>query len=140
VSDQTTLAACPFCGGKGFWQSEHDDDGFGVFWAIRCDGCGNGTQQHYVSNGNDCPQFRAEVRGAWNRRASANPDVSAYIASLAAERDELREALAALVDVISAAGLYNLSRGVELGPTVWFVKASDCMDAARKALSAKEPT
>jgi hypothetical protein len=46
-------------------------------------------------------------------------------------RDKLAEALRNLVSVIDAAGLHNLSRGVELGPTVWFVKASAAMDYAK---------
>jgi hypothetical protein len=70
--------------------------------------------------------------------ASLSSSVSNYIASLVAERDELRQALTELVGVIDAAGLHNLSRGVAFGPTVWYVKASDAIDAAR--LSAKEPT
>jgi hypothetical protein len=65
------LRTCPFCGSdSAFWQSEHDADGLGLFWAIRCGECGNGTQQHYVSHGNDDPQFRAEVRAKWNSRSS----------------------------------------------------------------------
>jgi hypothetical protein len=66
--EASKLKPCPFCGGSAFWQSEHERDGFGLFWAIRCGGCGNGTQQHYVSHGNDCPEFRDEVRAAWNQR------------------------------------------------------------------------
>jgi len=40
------------------------------------------------------------------------------------------------VAVIEAAGLGNLVNGVQLGPTVWYVKTSDAMNAARVALSA----
>jgi hypothetical protein len=47
---------------------------------------------------------------------------------------ETREALADLVKVIDAAGLYNLSTGVQLGPTVWYVKASDALERARAVL------
>ncbi len=46
----------------------------------------------------------------------------------------LREALTNLTNVIDAAGLDNLSNGVQLGPTVWFVKATDAMNYARAAL------
>lgn len=49
--------------------------------------------------------------------------------------DPIRAALAELVRVIDAAKLINLSRGVELGPTAWYVKASDAMEAARLALT-----
>lgn len=47
---------------------------------------------------------------------------------------ELQEALQGLVSVIEAAGLSNLSNGVELGPTVWYVKASDAMAFAKETL------
>lgn len=73
-----TLLPCPFCGGGGFWQSEHDSDGFGVFWAIRCADCGSCTQQHYVSHGSDCPEFRAEVRASWNARAAVPAEPPMY--------------------------------------------------------------
>ena len=59
--------------------------------------------------------------------------------AIKADRDRLREAAMGLVRVIDAAGLYNLSTGVQLGPTVWFVKASDAMDAARTALQGASP-
>lgn len=45
-----------------------------------------------------------------------------------------REALRDLVEIIDKAGLHNLSRGVELGPTVWFVKASDRVAYARHVI------
>ena len=40
--------------------------------------------------------------------------------------------------VIDAAGLINLSNGVQLGPTVWYVKASEATDYARAALAELE--
>jgi hypothetical protein len=52
-----------------------------------------------------------------------------------ARQEGLREALAGLMHVIDAAGLHNLSRGVQLGPISWFVKASDACDTARAALA-----
>ena len=48
----------------------------------------------------------------------------------------LREALAELWRVIDIAGLHNLSNGVQLGQTSWFVKASDAVEQARQALEA----
>lgn len=53
------------------------------------------------------------------------------------ERALLEQALEALADmlgVIDAAGLLNLSNGVQLGPTVWYVKASDATDYARATI------
>lgn len=64
----------------------------------------------------------------------------AYIADAQAAFDaagvgELVEALNDLVVVIKAAGLANLSNGVQLGQTAWFVKASDAMTSAKSALT-----
>jgi len=47
-----------------------------------------------------------------------------------------KEALEGLLSVIDAAGLINLSNGVQLGQTVWYVKASEAVEYAREALSA----
>ncbi len=55
---------------------------------------------------------------------------------------DLYGALTHLVKVIEAAGLLNLSNGVQLGPTVWYVKACDAIDYARRAIAkaeAREP-
>lgn len=52
----------------------------------------------------------------------------------AARIAKLERVLQCLVAVIDAAGLHNLSNGVQLGPTVWYVKAHDAMTAARAAL------
>ena len=48
------------------------------------------------------------------------------------------EALRSLVEIIDAAGLLNLSNGVQLGQVSWYVKALGCMDAARAALAAPQ--
>lgn len=48
----------------------------------------------------------------------------------------LRDALKHLAAVIDAAGVFNLSRGVELGPVVWSVKCTDAMRDAHAALAA----
>ena len=45
---------------------------------------------------------------------------------------ELTGALEGLISVIEAAGLLNLSKGVQLGSTVWFVKASDALKYAKQ--------
>lgn len=50
---------------------------------------------------------------------------------------ELSDALKGLISVIDAAGLDHLSNGVQLGRTVWYVKASDALNAAKRAI---EPT
>ena len=48
---------------------------------------------------------------------------------------EVTEALESLVRVIDAAGVNNLTNGVQLGQTSWFVKCTDAMSRARKALA-----
>ena len=50
------------------------------------------------------------------------------------ELARVREALEDLVVVIQSAGIYQLSNGVELGGTVWFVKCSDAIKQAQAAL------
>lgn len=57
---------------------------------------------------------------------------------LARTRDaapDLYASLNRLVEIIEMAGLINLRNGVQLGPTVWFVDASDRMGAAHRALA-----
>lgn len=57
-----------------------------------------------------------------------------------AQRDQLLEALKETWRVIDAAGLDNLSRGVQLGQTVWYVKASDAKQLSGSAIAACQPT
>lgn len=52
---------------------------------------------------------------------------------------DMLSALRGLRHVIEAAGLHNLMNGVQLGPTVWFVKASDALAAATDAIVKAEP-
>jgi hypothetical protein len=54
--------------------------------------------------------------------------------------DELLEALIETWRVIDAAGLQNLTRGVQLGQTSWFVKASDAEALARAAIARATPS
>lgn len=51
---------------------------------------------------------------------------------------EYRESLQSLVDIIDAAGLLNLSNGVQLGATSWYVKASDRLEYAKSLLAHPE--
>ena len=54
------------------------------------------------------------------------------------DRDEIRElrgSLAELVQIIEKAGLNNLSNGVQLGQTAWYVKANYAMERANAALN-----
>ena len=58
-------------------------------------------------------------------RAAIAPDVTALV-----------EATEHLRSVIDAAGVENLSRGVELGPTVWYVKMQAALDWIDYAIAA----
>lgn len=71
-----------------------------------------------------------------NPMAELTPEATGEAAALIASAPALVEALKELVVVIDAAGLRNLTTGVQLGPTVWYVKANDAMDAAHAALKA----
>jgi hypothetical protein len=56
-------------------------------------------------------------------------------ARLIAAAPNLLEALEELTEIIDKAGLLNLSNGVQLGPTAWYVKATERMDYARAAIA-----
>ena len=63
------LKPCPFCGGEKVGvATEHDADSFGMFKFIACKACGGSSRRHFVSNGNECPQFYEQVRDSWNSR------------------------------------------------------------------------
>ena len=57
-----------------------------------------------------------------------------------AERDELLAVLLETWRVIDSAGLLNLSKGVQLGCTAWYVKASDAREMSMKTLAKHQPT
>lgn len=109
---------------------------------------GDGTAGTYLSKCATCGTvFIGHKRDVWCgcTRPAASVEAgqpSALRASapegtdvLAAERDALRSALARLVFVINAAGLQNLTNGVQLGQTSWYIKASDAMAEAGAALA-----
>ncbi len=73
-----------------------------------------------------------------NAIAAVEGAVGAVTVRKLAEFDEMRGALFQLTSVINSAGLHNLSAGVQLGPTVWYVKASDAMERASAALAKAE--
>lgn len=68
-NENCKLKACPFCGGGAFVSHETDNDGFGVFYSVKCRQCLAETAPRFASRGNDCQQFYAEVRELWNTRA-----------------------------------------------------------------------
>ena len=49
---------------------------------------------------------------------------------------DLEEGLRDLIEIIEAAGLLNLSKGVQLGPTSWYVKADERLQYAKVVLGA----
>jgi hypothetical protein len=90
VSDQTTLAACPFCGGTNISAGEVAGQGLvnDDCTQTACMDCGALGPEAPLDGG---PDYGDELSSAaWNRRASANGDVSAYIASLVAELNALK--------------------------------------------------
>ena len=64
-------------------------------------------------------------------------DLQGELATATAQVEQLREALEGIVKVIETAGLQNLSNGVQLGATAWFVKAEDAVNYAKSTLAAK---
>ena len=76
-------------------------------------------------------ELEAKVETAEDVRSlllKADREAQAKVANLEAALRELR-------DVINAAGLINLSLGVQLGQSVWYVKAKDAMAAVDEALT-----
>lgn len=72
-----SLLPCPFCGGPSRMATEHDPDG--ITWHfIRCGECGARSRGNWHSDGNDCPQHRAEVRDEWNRRTAVEPPAERF--------------------------------------------------------------
>lgn len=55
-----------------------------------------------------------------------------------AELEEALEAMREMLAVIGSAGLSNLANGVQLGPTVWYVKASDAIACTNSAIASAE--
>lgn len=75
----------------------------------------------------DAPEFS---KACWDDLARAH---------LQKQRDAALEALAHVVKLIDAAGLHNLSNGVQLGATSWYVKMSDAVAAAKELLPGESP-
>lgn len=69
------------------------------------------------------------------RLHSVNVAMLRALLATSAEAERMAEALDGLVEIIDKAGLLNLSNGVQLGPTVWYVRASDRLEVARAALA-----
>jgi predicted nucleic acid-binding Zn-ribbon protein len=87
-----------------------------------------GTVRCYVENSLDgCPE-------QW-RVPNEVFDLQVALSDIQQRERQLREALESLVDIIDKAGLLNLSNGVQLGQTSWYVKASDRLEFARAALA-----
>ena len=59
-------------------------------------------------------------------------------ARLIAASPDMLAALNGLVGLIEAGGIYNLAKGVQLGQTAWFVKATDAVKHANDAIAKAE--
>lgn len=144
------LLPCPFCGGQPHMQSDSDVDG--CYWSkVRCGSCGAATRGKWASSSaNTCPQWYAEVREEWNRRACvahATAAKDAEIEALRAEVGLLRHGNVAysqqVADLIGRAGLAE-ARAERLAEALrWYAEqAAGCRklgrdgDAARAALDA----
>jgi hypothetical protein len=76
----------------------------------------------------------AEAESAVRQHEAMKSQLEAKVASLESLFGGEREALKRLVSVIELAGLANLAKGVPLGQSTWFVKASQAFRAAKKTL------
>jgi len=85
---------------------------------------------------NDLRKDLIDFAGTLERHG--DEDAAALVLRAGASIAELEAALRELRDVINAAGLINLSRGVQLGQSVWYVKAKDAMAAVDAALEQGE--
>ena len=61
------LKPCPFCGGEASISKDHDPDGNGAFYAVKCRKCRAKSPEIYAVE--TCNIHFAQVRDAWNRRA-----------------------------------------------------------------------
>lgn len=102
--------------------------------ALRC-GPPEGGETEQVAMEHDGSIARDGVGVSINRAMDNGSGVATVnlqnLLMVVRQRDELLEALTDLIDIIDAAGLINLSNGVQLGQTSWYVKASDRVKWAR---------
>jgi hypothetical protein len=101
MSTAPVLLPCPFCGGEAHISTRMDEDIWShntvPYTTVTCGDCDIGTNS-------TCEGWDPTAQEAWNRRDGANADVSAYIASLVAERDALAMALNRLLTWLRPAG------------------------------------
>ncbi len=98
-----------------------------------------------VYSDDDARRFMAcwnACEGLHTESLERGPSLADQLVDVLNERDSLRavnaellEALEGVTEVVNAAGLINLSTGVQLGQTVWYVKAFDAMVSARAAIA-----
>ena len=111
------MKPCPFCGGTPHIASEYEDysESGGKFFWVRCGSCRAQSAKKYAAQGNDCPNFYAEVRDEWNQRFEQNPsEADRWLKEASeqrdradkaeAERDELKESLAQATRMMKYAG------------------------------------
>jgi len=79
--DSKALKPCPFCGGNGKRNTDHDPDGYGVFLYIECGGCMAECGRKYMStSANVDAQAWEETEECWQMRALPHsPEVVAAI-------------------------------------------------------------
>lgn len=80
-----------------------------------------------------------EARKALDSAAARMDDLQREREKYFQDRRQCREALAGLVSVIEAAGVRQLSTGVELGQVVWAMKMADALEFANETLNPTQP-
>ena len=121
------LKPCPFCKCQPSLEEVERQNGQTSIEYV-CDGCNANPSTGYVQN-------EQQSRFDWNYRPIER-DFEAKLAGLI-------EAAGDAVEIIDKAGLLHLSNGVQLGQTVWYVKATECFDRLRRQLAnlaAAQPT
>jgi hypothetical protein len=151
VSDQTTRAECRECSECG--HAGINDMHQTVAACLTCGWSGpEPVEDHCPACDSDgtmtaaCPKCCGRYTLiAEAQIAALSPDVSAYIASLVAENAALREALTELVATHTEPAGASVSMFADKEEFSAFIdrcesRVAAAVDAARKALSAKEPT
>lgn len=78
MSDE--LKPCPFCGGNASISKDHDPDGSGAFYAVKCHKCRAKSSEIYAVE--TCNIHFTQVRDAWNRRADLADALAAALRDL----------------------------------------------------------
>lgn len=118
------LKPCPFCGGEARIDTEYDMDGFGNFHKIECKSCGASSKAHFATQGNECPQYYAEVRDEWQKRA-VNTALTEHNRLLQLENEQLAKDKAELVEALQESQQVMNTFGFIHGNATYSAKEKD---------------